>query len=190
MLFQYSAKTTIITLTPIALSALTSLGIAMPASHTLAGFGEDEFLTIEMSDDDVTTVAGADGYVVRSSLPNVIGSGTLTLQQTSPSNLILEAYREADKQVFGAGIFQMEVTVPTFKNGAVISGFGKGETMIATAYVTKMADYKFGKESGERAWGITVVDPLFKNSKIAGDLATIGSIMNSVQTGLDLIITK
>lgn len=187
MLFQYSAKTTIITIEPLALAGLSQLGIQMPAIHTVEGFGEDEFLTIELTDDDITTTTGADGVVVRSSIPNKVANGVLTLLQPAPSNLIFEAYRQADKLLFGAGLMKFTVKVPQFKNGTVVSGFGTGETMTATAYVTKMADYKFAKESGERAWGITFVDPEFKNSKLGALLTTIGSIGNAVQGGLDLV---
>lgn len=190
MLFQYSAKTTTITLVPLSLAGLAKIGLNVPAGHIVAGFGEDEFLTIEMADDDITTTTGADGFVVRSSLPNKIANGVLTLQQTSPTNLILEAYQKADKLLFGAGLFKFSVKVPTFKTGVLPSGFGTGDTCTATAYVTKMADIKFGKESGERAWAITLVDPQFKSTggAIGAVLGTLGIIGDTIQDGFDIVL--
>jgi len=186
MIFQYSAKTTKIVIEPIATTALAQLGLTLPTAHTVAGFGEDEFLTIELADDDYTAISGADGYISRSALPNPLGTSTLTLMQNSPSNIILEALREADKLIVGAGLFKLSVTVPEFKNGAVVSGFGTGETLTATAWITKMADYNFGKETGERAWVLQVAEPKFGNSKLGAIIATIGSIAGAVQDGLNL----
>ena len=189
MIFQYSAKTTKIVIEPICLAQLTSLGITLPTAHTIQGYAEDEFLTIELSDDDYTAISGADGFISRSALPNPLGTGTLTLMQNAPSNLILEALREADKLIVGAGLFKISVTTPQFTNGVLASGFGTGDAVTATAWITKMADYNFGKETGERAWVLQIAEPVFGASKRASLLATVGKIAGMVQDGADLIAT-
>lgn len=167
-LFQYSASNIGISINP---SALSKVG-----KFTVFGYGEDEFLTVELNDDNFSTVQGADGVVVRSYKKASIANMTLTLQQTSTSNVLLSALLDADKNLLGSGIFAIAITIPPVGIGNVTPvPLTTLFTQIscATAYISKMADFNYGKESGERGWSITLVDPIF--DKISLEQITAGT---------------
>lgn len=57
----------------------------------LVGYAADTFVTFEPSADSVSKVVGADGTVVFTHSADKTGTLTVTLLQTSPSHLVLEA---------------------------------------------------------------------------------------------------
>jgi hypothetical protein len=179
-LFQYSAKNTVITAN---LNPAAGIG----KSHTFIGYGEDEFFSIELDDDDYTTVVGADGLVVRSFKPNPVATATLTLMHTSPSNAVLTHLRNMDKEIIGAGVFTLQLTVPPVATNAAVSGaitsiLGAPFTSLtATAYVSKLANYQYSKEVGERAWTLTLVDCIFEKDIANIALNVANSTYNSVK---------
>ena len=181
MLFQYSAKNTIITISP-----QITLGIP---EYVVTGYAENDFASLTLSEDDWATTAGADGLVVRSFHPNPISTMTLTLQQTSPANTFLSYLRNIDKQVIGSGVFAIKIQTPAAAAGLNQNGFGTGNTMsCSTAYVSKMADLGYAKDSGDRAWSITLVNAVFEGN-IASIMASgIASIARDVTTMTKSII--
>jgi len=173
-LFQYSARNVTIKIKPIN---------PLYKPFSVVGFGEGEFLTVELADDDYTTVSGADGLVVRSFKPNPIGNCSLTLQQTSPSNDALTFLRNKDKEIIGAGIFTLEVIVPPITNDVTqIAGIRSGLSTVitATGYISKIANYTYGKESGERQWGITLVNPVFEQDVLDAIYTAITTVATDV----------
>lgn len=183
-LFQYSAKNVIITITPNPLSGMKP--------HTVLGFGEDEFFTLELSEDDYVTVVGADGTVVRSLKPNPVSTATLTLQQTSTSNLILTRLRNLDKEVMGGGVFGITVSTPAIATGlldATSLPIGSPFDTIScqTAYVSKMSNYEYAKESGERAWSLTLIDAKFEGGNLLESIVNlVGDVAGLIKGAADV----
>lgn len=171
MVYQYSARSTNIVVKPF--SPMVE-GLTRDRDYKIQGYGEDEFLTITLEDDDFTTTSGADGLVVRSFNPNPVATATLTLQQTSESNFIFEQLRQSDRLILGSGMFNLSVVVPIVKSGLANVGLGASTTVSAIAWVEKQADYSFGKESGERAWTLKLANPQYEGS-LAAQLANIGA---------------
>jgi hypothetical protein len=125
-----------------------------PAEYTIAigsvpigGFMPGTFLEVARVSETFTDVVGADGLVTRVRSKDKRGTVTITLQQTSASNLIFSALHTADERAKnGAGV------VPVFirdKQGTTIF---EG----ARAWVTKPADAAVGSEVQPRVWIIRV----------------------------------
>jgi hypothetical protein len=186
MLFQYSAANTLISLSGFGVQLTQRFG---SASHTITGYGEDTFLEIEVSDDAFVTKVGADGTVVRSGIENPLATATLSLQQTSPSNLVLEYLHQLDKEILGAGVVTFTVEIPSIKSDFIQSGFGTGVPFTGTAYVKKTASYSYGKESGERSWVLDVVNPVIEKSVLNSLIAVganIGQVARDIRTMVDI----
>jgi hypothetical protein len=186
MLFQYSAQNVNIALSGFAPLFLQKFG---SSSHTVSGYGEDTFLEIEIDEDAFATTVGSDGVVVRSLVANPLATGTITLQQSSPSNLIFEGLHQIDKSFVGAGLFSFSVTTPLVQSSLVQSGFGTGSTFTATAWIENTANYSFGKESGERAWSMKFVDPVIEGSTLNNLLNIGASTANIVRTVKTMVNT-
>ena len=150
--------------------------------YRVSGYGPDEFLTIETEDDDWTTEEGADGFVVRSAMPNVIANIQLTLQQTSPTNKVLTGLYNIGKGLdpvagIGADVFTLDIRNP-------LTPFNVNEPSIfnsPSAYISKIAPMNYAKESGVRVWEITAVDGKFtENLTTAIANATVQSARQAV----------
>jgi hypothetical protein len=179
-LFQYSARNVIITITPVN---------KLYQPFTVMGYSEGAFLSVDLADDDFATTSGADGHVVRSFHPNPIGNATLTLQQTSPTNDKLTFLRNKDKMVVGSGVFEISVKVPPITN-PIASAIPNAQTGIstvisATGYVSKNANYEYGKDSGDRAWNITLINPVFEanvSEQIFNIATNVANTVNMAQS--------
>ena len=66
-------------------------------THSVTGFADDSFITVEPLGDGVTSKSGCDGEVARAVDPNEQYSVKITLLQTSSSNAFLQAQYNADK---------------------------------------------------------------------------------------------
>ena len=60
-------------------------------THSVTGFADDSFITVEPLGDGVTSKSGCDGEVARAVDPNEQYSVKITLLQTSSSNAFLQA---------------------------------------------------------------------------------------------------
>lgn len=170
-LFTYSARSLQINIQSLILPSLVK-------GHTVSGYAPDEFLNIETEDDDWVVEEGADGFVVRSAMPNKICTITLTLQQTSPTNKVLTALYNIGKGLdpvngVGADIVTFDVKDP-------VTPFTKGQPPIfttANAFVSKIAPVVRAKESGTRTWELKGVDGIF-----AQDIAS--AVLNATAQGV------
>lgn len=109
--------------------------------NPMIGYAEGSFVKIERNDDAYALLVGADGEAARSRSRNKSGIITITLMQSSPSNLILSAAVLAD-ELSGTGI------------GALFIKDNSGTTLAvaANAWVKKHASVNFSKELGDKEW--------------------------------------
>lgn len=111
----------------------------------MQGFADGNFLEISYVSDQFADVSGTDGEVSRSKSNDLRATVTLRLMQTSPTNDLLSALVNTDLLADGgAGVGAFAVTDLS------------GRTLLASenAWVKKMPDQMFGRESQERAWTI------------------------------------
>ena len=140
MLYTYSAKAVVMVI----------------GGAPVSGLGPDEFFTCEVNDDDWAEVEGADGIVVRSLMPNTVANGTITLQQSSPFNQVLTSMRNRDTG--RANGFSVGSGVTNFYIKDPLSG---EKLTAAVMYVKKETTTSYAKNSGNREWAITLIDPIF-----------------------------
>lgn len=110
------------------------------AGQQLKGYADGDFLTVSPTSERSTMVAGGDGNVQRSVSADLSGTATITLQQVSPSNAVLQQY--ANTQDTGSFIVQDL----------------SGDTVISAdiAWVSQQAEASFGVEAGTREWAISL----------------------------------
>jgi DNA-binding protein YbaB len=113
---------------------LISLG-----SHTVTGYSDGTFVSIEANGDGISKKVGCDGEVVRSIDPDSSAKVTLTLLQTSPTVAYCQAQYEKDKAT-ADGTFPL--LVKDLKGGMVFSA--------KDAWVVKPPNREYGKEPTDR----------------------------------------
>lgn len=107
----------------------------------MTGYADGSFVSLEMDEDAWALYIGSDGEGARSKSNNFAGTVTIRLMQTSPSNDVLSAFAKADK-LSNSGI------VPVM----VKDNLGRSLFIAENAWVQKVADSEFARESGEREW--------------------------------------
>lgn len=112
----------------------------MVAGNVLEGFSEDKILVARESN-QVEDEVGADGDVARRITNDKRGTFTVTLMQTSRSNLILTGLARAD-ELTGNGIFPVVV-----KNNR-----GLDLHIGASCWIQKMPDAADGAAINTRQW--------------------------------------
>ena len=175
-----------------ALYTYSARGLKLQVTNTLfdggvgldfavSGYAPDEFLTIETEDDDWTTEEGADGFVVRSMIPNGIQKMVLTLQQTSPTNDKFTRLWLAGKgfdtgNVVGTDIFAFNVTPP------LAPKVGGKNTLFSSqnCYISKIAPMSYAKEAGTRSWEITSVGGVFGADTLSSILQGAGNLVRDI----------
>ena len=111
------------------------------AGQILAGYAEGTFVSVERNEDSANLSIGSQGEGTRTVTRNRSGRVTLTLQQTSPSNGVLDAQRIA-MELSGGGIFSM-----------LGKDADSGDTWAgATSWVVKPATMEFSNETSNREW--------------------------------------
>jgi hypothetical protein len=110
-------------------------------SRPASGIADGTFVRIERTNDAFSMKEGADGEVTRSKSGSKSGTITITLEQASAYNDYLSSLAITD-ELTGAGM------VPILVRDA------KGTSLFTSpaAWVRKMPDTEFGKESGPREW--------------------------------------
>lgn len=107
----------------------------------LGGFPDGTFIKVSRSSDLWTKSTGTDGDVTRTKSLDKSGEAMLTLDQTSLSNDDLsEEYRKDELENGGIGTF----TVKDINT--------KTELVSAKAWIRKIPDVEFGKETSSREW--------------------------------------
>lgn len=159
-------------------------------NHDISGYAPDEFLTIETDDDDWTTEEGADGFVVRSHIPNNIAKLTLTLQQTSPTNDVLSKLWAISKgldkvNAIGLDIFNFTVAHPA--GSLPVGSLEQPIFQSQNCYISKIAQLGYGKESGTRAWEITAVDSIFGSDTITAMIQGVGTLARDLGSFTNMV---
>lgn len=122
----------------------------------ITGFVDGSFVNVSPNSENVFRTVGADGEVSRSLSADNTNNVTITLQQTSLGNDILNGFAIADK-LDGSGAFALSV--------ADLSG--RTIHFWPEAWVNNDPEEDFGTEVGERGWTIQTGQPAVAN--IAGN---------------------
>lgn len=112
-------------------------------SHSVSGFADDSFVTIEQKGDGVTSKTGCDGEVSRAVDPNEQYTIKLVVQQMSATNKYLQGMYAKDKKS-GDGIFS--VLIKDITGGVKFSA--------NDAWVVKQPSRVWGKDTNNREWEI------------------------------------
>ena len=110
----------------------------------LTGYADGTFVLVDRDEDSSTKKVGADGEVARTRNRNKCGSVTVTLMQTSASNLALSAALTAD------GLADNGITLPVMVKDS------RGNSLHAAldAWIKKTPASEYAKEVGQREWVI------------------------------------
>lgn len=119
-----------------------AVGVAVTVNGiAISGFADGTFIRLEKTSDNYVMKSGADGKTSRAKLNDRTGSMTLTLMQTSLSNVVLSGIAELD-QLSNAGVVPIGVTDIN----------GTTTFFTATGWVRKMPDWEAGKDVNEVEW--------------------------------------
>lgn len=119
----------------------------------ITGFADGTFVNITMINDGITTQVGADGEIARAVNTDRRCTVTITLQQTSESNIFL------------SGLFDLDMLTCGGYAGPIHIQDLCGETLFAAsnAWIVKPADVEFSKEISARAWQLQTTAPAVYN---------------------------
>ena len=108
-------------------------------THSVTGYSDGTFVSIEASGDGTSKKTGCDGEVVRSLDPDSSAKLSITLLQSSPTVAYCQQQYDKDKST-GEGFFP--VLVKDLKGGLVFSA--------KEGWVVKPPNREFGKEASDR----------------------------------------
>lgn len=111
------------------------------AGDILDGYADGTFITVERNEDSASYQRGAQGGGTRVLTSDRSGRVTMTLQQTSPSNAVLDAQRIA-MEIGNVGIFSFLGK----------DNLGGDRWAAATAWVVKPATLEYANELSNREW--------------------------------------
>lgn len=112
-------------------------------THTVSGYAEDSFVTVEQKGDGITSKTGCDGEVSRAVDPNEQYTVKIVVQQQSATNKFLQSMYTKDK-TSGNGTFSV-----------LIKDLSGGVQFSATdAWVIKQPSRVWGKDTNNREWDI------------------------------------
>lgn len=117
--------------------------IVILGSHTVTGFADDSFVSVEPKGDGITAKNGCDGEVARAINPDRSFTIKVSLLQTSKSNSYLQGMHNKDLST-GDGTFP--VLVKDLRGGMVFSA--------DVGWITKAPPRAFGKDTNNREWTI------------------------------------
>ncbi len=109
--------------------------------NTLSGFVDGTFVSVERAAETFTKVVGAYGEIARVKSADRSGTLTLTLMQSSNSNLILNALANLDEQQ-STGVVPVQIKDLT-------TG---GEVFAAEAWIKGKPKVEWGKDMAQREW--------------------------------------
>jgi hypothetical protein len=118
----------------------------------ITGFADGTFIQVSPASDLFTKKVGADGETARAKSSDETYEVTLTLMQTSLSNKVLNAFKEADR-LSSTGVLPLSITDLS----------GTALFFWPQAWIKKSPGGEFGKEIGDRAWA-------FDTGKIVGEV--------------------
>ncbi len=112
----------------------------------LSGFSDD-VVTVERAEDQVADTVGADGEVMRTLTNDRRGIVTVSLQQTSSSNLVLSALANTDEQT-GGSVFPILIQ----------DNRGNDIHWAAEAWIQKQPQAVYNKSNSPRVWVLRCAD--------------------------------
>lgn len=127
----------------------------------ISGYADGTFIRITRNSDTFTKVVGSDGATSRAKSNDFSGTLEITLAQTSPSNLFLQALAVQD-ELSNTGVVPFQV-----KDLSGLSEYSSG-----LAWVRKPADVEFGKDISNRVWTMDCAD---LRMKTAGNLDVVSA---------------
>ena len=110
----------------------------------ITGYADGTFIKVSRNNDGWTFKASNSGGGARCRNPDISGRIEITLHQGSPSNGVLSAFAVAD-ELTGEGVGECMV-----KDRSTAAA----KCSAQNAWVTKIADYERGKETGDVTWVI------------------------------------
>lgn len=110
---------------------------------TITGFAEGSMVTFEPPSERSTATVSAKGEVARAVKNNPLGTATINLAQTSPSNVYLMQIANSDK----------EVSMWTYSDSDVKEKIGG-----AQAWITALPGAELGGEITTRAYAFQIAD--------------------------------
>ena len=116
----------------------------LAGSAEIKGYGDGDFVSVEMVEDAFTPISGADGEVTWSMNPSTLSTVTITLMASSASNDALSILHTTDR---ATGL----ATFPLF----IKDNSGRDLFTSDAARIIKMATVTKGKEVGTREWTIS-----------------------------------
>lgn len=128
----------------------SDLVVVLIGGIPLTGRAEDTFVTIAPQADLSTVQVGADGEVARSVSTNKLCTITVTLQQTSPTNLALSGLMEIDS-LTGGVLFP--VTIQDLRGTTLF--------VASQCWISKRPELTFGREVSDRTWEIMGVPSIW-----------------------------
>ena len=109
----------------------------------IVGFMDGTIITAERDEDASTASSGAGGDVVLVRSRNKMGTVTLTLQQTSPSNLdLINQFNDYEDPETTTGVGELQIDD---LDGDVL-------LIAETAWIKKPASFEFGTDLSGREW--------------------------------------
>lgn len=109
--------------------------------HIVSGYADGTFVNVARNEDAFTLQVGSSGEGVRSKSNNKSGQITITLLQSSQSNVFLSTLAQLD-EISNGGVVPVLVKD---NNGTPLYS-------AETAWVKKVADSEYGREAGSREW--------------------------------------
>lgn len=117
-------------------------------SHTISGYAEDTFVTVDRNSETFDMYTGADETYTRIYKPDTSAQVTISLQQTSNSNDILSLLYLNDKATRNSsGLFSIIVK----------DNSGRSYFFAAEAYIGVVPSSEFGSSMKLREWVIHAV---------------------------------
>lgn len=114
----------------------------------ITGFADGTFISITQENDSWAKKVGADGEVIRARSNDDTCEVTITLQQSSDSNIALSVVQATDRLTG----FGMRPLIITDLNGVTIQSWMQ-------AWIKKAPDWEYGKEASDRAWVLSTGQP-------------------------------
>ncbi len=110
-------------------------------NHSVSGYAEDSFVSIEKNGEGISKIVGCDGEIVRNINPDLTYSIKLKLLASSPTNaFLLNKYN----QDLSSGKGTFSVLISDLR--------GKAEFSAAVVWVVKPAKRTFGKTAENMEW--------------------------------------
>lgn len=129
--------------------------------YLVSGFADDTKILLNKAEDLVNPFEGVDGEISLAISPRTMGTLTISLQNTSGSNGVLELYALQAKTT---GIAHFPVIMIDPAGSSVITTFG---------WIQTQPDYAVSAEIGTRDWVIGIADATTTPNATTGALGAI-----------------